>query len=84
MGRDRSVNEEALRRLEAELDTVRNDLRKVTQEEYHLPEALDDIQSLRVQLTNTQQARDALIMEVRLLCFVTIPFWLRHVSVGRS
>jgi septal ring factor EnvC (AmiA/AmiB activator) len=64
VGRDRSVNEEALRRLEAELDAVRSDLRKVTQEEYHLPEALDDIQSLKVQLENTRQARDALIMEV--------------------
>lgn len=54
-----------LRRLESELERVRSDLRRVTDGKLDLETALDEIHGMRAQLGTVQEAREALVAEVR-------------------
>jgi hypothetical protein len=65
MSEDNVSQVSALKVLEGELEEARESLRKITAGDYALPNALEDIRSLKFQITQMQQARTALIDEVR-------------------
>jgi chromosome segregation ATPase len=72
MSQDNASQVSALKVLEGELEEARENLHKVTAGDYTLPNALEDIRSLRGQIAQLQQARTALIDEVCTHAFKTI------------
>lgn len=61
---ERNVAGQALQKLEEDVDDLRTRLLKATEGHLGLPEALEDIRNLKVQMDNIRQARDTVILEV--------------------
>lgn len=61
----RGRHESELQQLQADLDSSRAELLRVTGGDYGLTNALDELRALGAQLQHLKQARDALVTEVR-------------------
>ena len=68
--------ESELQQLQADLDSSRTELLRVTGGDYGLANALEELRSLQTQLQHMRRARDALVTEVlsRLCAPCTWPF----------
>jgi hypothetical protein len=64
VGQEQSSKEQSVARLEEELDAVRADLRKVTEGQYGLAEALDTVHSLKHKIELLRKSRDEIISQV--------------------